>query len=162
MLGSLALSWAAGATSSARWLAPLALALVSGCSDDPAERFVTAIVGSVLVILLIASCGFSFVTAMLVGGAINARLNARAPTVKSKRWGWVLGAINLTHGGIGAWLVVRMATQPTSEPPEADVYLLFGAGTLAALLVGVLGLVAAARAQPGRGRAARDDAEPAG
>jgi hypothetical protein len=127
-----------------------ALALVSGCSDDPTNRLVTVLVGSVLVILLVASCGFSFFTAMLVGGAINVRLNLGAPTAKSKRWGWVLGAINLAHGVIGVWLIVQLATKPSEDPPEADVYFLIGAGTLAALALGVTGLVAAARARPGR------------
>lgn len=107
----------------------------------------TAPFSSPLVFLVAASCGFSLSSAMLLGGAVSVRINTRQPTDRSRRWGWILGAINLVQGGVGLWLVVQMATKPMEDPPELDVYLLIGGGTLAALVIGALGIFAATRAR---------------
>ncbi|MBX3269493.1 MAG: hypothetical protein KF729_04500 [Sandaracinaceae bacterium] len=129
---------------------PLLLAvLATGCTgDDPADRFIAVILGSVLVILLIGSCGSTLFTASIAGGAINAKINLSRPTSRSRRWGWAFGVVNLLFGAAGVGLVVLVAQSPGEEPPGADVYLLLGLGTLAAFAVGGVGLYAAIRPPP--------------
>lgn len=133
-----------------RALALLAPLVALGCSGDRAQDgFLAVILGSVLVILAVGFCGFTFYMGMLVGGGINIKINTSRPTPKSRRWGFIFGVINVLHGAVGVWLFVLMAQSPRGEdPPGADVYLMLGVGTLAAFAVGVGAMVAAARPKP--------------
>jgi hypothetical protein len=131
------------------WLAiPLVL---GGCrsmmEDDPAGGLVAVIVGSVLVILLVGSLGCSLYTAMIVGGAINAKINFTSPTPRSRRWGWVFAIGNLLNGVLGVAFIVVLATGPSDseEPMGADAWLYVITATGAALAVGVAGLVGTVR-----------------
>ena len=130
-------------------IALLAIPLLAGCTgDDDTDSLVAVLVGSVLMIMLLGSLGCSFVTGFLLGGVINLRSNLTRPTARSKRWGWVFGLMNVVNGALGVLLMVQMASTPSEDPPEADVYLYLGVITVAALGLGIAGIVATIRARP--------------
>lgn len=146
-----------------RRLLPLLFALpllASGCSDRPEDSLIAVILGSVLVVLLLGTCGCSLYTGMLGAGAINIHLNLGKPTARSKKWGWVYGVMNVLNGIAGVCFVVLLATKPSEEPVGADVFLMLLGGTLVALGTGGVGLWATVRARPGHApldEAALDD-----
>lgn len=145
-----------------RRLQPLLFALpllASGCSGRPEDNLIAVILGSVLVVLLLGTCGCSLYTGMLGAGAINLHLNLKKPTARSKKWGFVYGVMNVLNGIGGVVLVVLLATKPNveGEPAGADVYLMLIGGTLVALGIGAVGLWATIRATPGRAPRALDD-----
>ena len=128
----------------------LASLVVHGCSsgNDDTDTLVGVILGAVLGLFLLVSCGFTYATAVLVGGFANLQHNRKRPTVRSKRWGFVWGPLNLVNAAVGVWLIYALATSTSEEPPGASTWLFVVAGTLATLAVGAVCVVKAAQAQP--------------
>jgi Na+/proline symporter len=113
--------------------------LASACTSETGQEPVRAI-------LALGFFGFSIYAGTLITGAIHVRQNRKSPTRASRRWGFVLGVLNVLHGLAGSAFFVTLLRDPGEPPPPTDVYLMVAAAALGALGMGIACLVTAARA----------------
>jgi hypothetical protein len=107
----------------------------------------------VVLVSVLAVCGFGWASAILMGGLIHLGINKKTPTPKTRRWGAVFGAANVLHGLAFATFLVLFATTEMPHPPAFDVYVLIGMACGASLFVGAGDLFFAARRSAAQERA---------
>ena len=126
---------------------------LSGCTgSEETDALIAVVVGSVVGVLLAVCCGGGWFMGCLVAGGINMRLNTTKPTTKSRGWGFAWGVFNGINGLIGGALVIvlAIADSDAGEPADVEAIIYLSLASVLALVVSVVTLVLAAKAEPGR------------
>jgi hypothetical protein len=142
--------WAHARGARVALLSIAAIAIASGCTgSEETDTLIAVVLGSVLGLLLAACCGGGWFMGCLVAGGINMRLNTTQPTTRSKGWGYAWGVFNGINGLIAGALVFVAALDETGESVDVEGMIYLSIASLLALVVSVVTLALAAKAEPG-------------